>query len=333
MKTYDAMKTMIVLVSVVTLSAAFLLVSCDQESQSPNSSTIPLEPSEPERHEELTNFYTSRGLGMNGQIGANLRPGKFVLNLPAGDWRVTYTMPDGGRYSKYVVLDEETMCYFGTNSEKVVSVEVEQGDFTDDGTAVPFGSHLYHSGGMFRGWGVIVIVILNGDVNTAGSGGFMIVLIDEDTAFPPESTPTPKPSGNGGGGNGGGGGGTPTAPTINATFTWTDKDNPQYDIHIFNGTTTCGATPDASGVGDAGTDTAQITGHATNFSTNYAICIDKPGNGQINDSTVDITTSDGGADTCNGSGNISGSDDDFQKIGEVNVDAAGNSTVTATCLP
>lgn len=129
----------------VALMVIMIAAGCQQEDQDRITA--------PGRASDLANFYSSRGLG-TGDIGGYVKQGEFVLNLPAGHWRVTYTMPDGAQYTKYVVLDQESLCYFGTHSDTVVQVEVEQGEFTDDGSSTPLSNaqQLFPSGS-FRGQG------------------------------------------------------------------------------------------------------------------------------------------------------------------------------------
>lgn len=137
--------------SIAWVSAALIVIiviaaGCQQQDQ--NRLTAPGSAS------DLANFYSSRGLG-TGEIGGYVRQREFVLNLPAGHWRVTYyTMPDGNEYTKYVVLDQESLCYVGTHSGTVVQVEVEQGEFTDDGSSMPLSNaQRLFSSGSFRGRG------------------------------------------------------------------------------------------------------------------------------------------------------------------------------------
>ena len=119
------------------LCGGLFIVACNTSDTEDSSPTLPGSAS------AAANFYTSGGVG-TGQIGAYVQTDEFVLNLPAGQWRVTYTLRDGGTHTRYVSLDAESLCYFGF-AGTVDHVEVEPGSFTG-GEAAILMQLKFHSG-------------------------------------------------------------------------------------------------------------------------------------------------------------------------------------------
>ncbi len=124
------MKQKLVFYNTCLLLLIFLVIginSCkDDESTSP---TLPI-PEDGIQEGKVADYYVKPGLG-TGRIAIYLNGREFVLNLPAGVWKISYQV-DGVWYAVAVVSDEELLHYIETDGI-VTDIKVERGEYVDGG--------------------------------------------------------------------------------------------------------------------------------------------------------------------------------------------------------
>lgn len=102
-----------VFVFFLLMGVIFALGGCGGESQSPTSSTLP------EKSNELSNFWASEGYYPT--ISAYVGDGYFNVFAPAGDYRITYSIKNGGTYYVAYKATKSAAVTIGFNPDHTLS--------------------------------------------------------------------------------------------------------------------------------------------------------------------------------------------------------------------